>query len=133
MQQYVLLLRHPPTFPPFHKTEDHRVLHFAVQGLLRSYSAMYTLQRTPAPLPQFTLSAAIMPLAIWALDKTGLMEKERTSKPSGQTEESVDANVVYAIRQGLNDLKGDVATPSIRKPSARISPMSRENVGLGTG
>jgi hypothetical protein len=75
----------------------------AIQGLLQSYSAMYTLQRTPALLPHFALAAAIMPLAIRALYKTGSMDHERTSTASKPPEEP--ASVVFAVRQGQNNLK----------------------------
>ncbi|CAK7238464.1 hypothetical protein SEUCBS140593_010715 [Sporothrix eucalyptigena] len=38
----------------------------AIQGLLRSYSQLYTLQRTPSFVPYFVLTSSIMHLAIGA-------------------------------------------------------------------
>src|SRR5688572_28872677 len=38
----------------------------AISGLLRSYSQLYTLRRTPSFVPYFVLTSAIMHLAIGA-------------------------------------------------------------------
>ncbi|KAM0211849.1 hypothetical protein ACHAPQ_006046 [Fusarium lateritium] len=71
----------------------------AIQGLLRSYSSLYTLRRTPSFVPYFVLTSAIMHLAIGA-----------TSVSSNSTEADmekavkVDPRVSESIVQGISDL-----------------------------
>ncbi|CAJ0544642.1 Ff.00g037190.m01.CDS01 [Fusarium sp. VM40] len=71
----------------------------AIQGLLRSYSSLYTLRRTPSFVPYFVLTSAIMHLAIGA-----------TSVSSNSTEADmeeavkVDPRVAESITQGISDL-----------------------------
>ncbi|KAI8722620.1 Zn(2)-C6 fungal-type domain-containing protein [Fusarium sp. LHS14.1] len=75
----------------------------AIQGLLRSYSSLYTLRRTPSFVPYFVLTSAIMHLAVGATtvksdDEDDDMERdmERAAK--------IDPHVVESITQGIADL-----------------------------
>ncbi|KAF5018321.1 hypothetical protein F66182_9705 [Fusarium sp. NRRL 66182] len=71
----------------------------AIQGLLRSYSSLYTLRRTPSFVPYFVLTSSIMHLAIGA-----------TTVQSDPTENDiekavkVDPRVAESITQGISDL-----------------------------
>ncbi|KAH7146684.1 fungal-specific transcription factor domain-containing protein [Dactylonectria estremocensis] len=74
----------------------------AIQGLLKSYSQLYTLRRTPSFVPHFVLTSAIMHLAIGA---TKIQSVSDISMPN-QVEAAVkiDSHVKDAIRQGIDDL-----------------------------
>ncbi|KAL1873419.1 hypothetical protein VTK73DRAFT_1010 [Phialemonium thermophilum] len=55
----------------------------AIQGLLRSYSQLYTLRRTPSFVPYFVLTSAIMHLAIGAATSTPTSQRGTGNQPSG--------------------------------------------------
>jgi hypothetical protein len=106
----------------------------AIQGLLRSYSQLYTLRRTPSFVPYFLLTSSIMHLAVGAsamqsvpgtttseasnvnADLRRTKQKSTTSSTtagSGQSSNSptlgssaakLDHKVVDAIKQGIADL-----------------------------
>lgn len=63
----------------------------AITGLLRSYSQMFTLRRTPSFVPYFVLTSCIMHLAIGA-NKGGSQEPE------------INTRVAEAISRGIADL-----------------------------
>jgi hypothetical protein len=68
----------------------------AISSLLRSYSQLYTLRRTPSFVPYFVLTSSIMHLAIGAtFSKAGDAE---------QAMPSVEPRVAEAIRSGIADL-----------------------------
>ncbi|KAI9163724.1 Nitrogen assimilation transcription factor nit-4 [Paramyrothecium foliicola] len=73
----------------------------AIQGLLKSYSKLYTLRRTPSFVPYFVLTSSIMHLAIAAA--TGQVEAGSTPNPS-KTPPKIDAHVSESISQGIADL-----------------------------
>ncbi|KAJ0279367.1 hypothetical protein COL940_006777 [Colletotrichum noveboracense] len=79
----------------------------AIQGLLRSYSQLYTLRRTPSFVPYFVLTSAIMHLAIGAIAPA----PQRDSDESGETAPESSAGTshpprgVEAIKQGIRDLE----------------------------
>ncbi|KAF5490009.1 Nitrogen assimilation transcription factor nit-4 [Colletotrichum siamense] len=79
----------------------------AIQGLLRSYSQLYTLRRTPSFVPYFVLTSAIMHLAIGAIAPA----PQRDSDESGETAPKSSAGTshpprgVEAIKQGIRDLE----------------------------
>ncbi|KAJ0339998.1 hypothetical protein COL922a_003829 [Colletotrichum nupharicola] len=79
----------------------------AIQGLLRSYSQLYTLRRTPSFVPYFVLTSAIMHLAIGAIAPA----PQRDSDESGETASESSAGTshpprgVEAIKQGIRDLE----------------------------
>lgn len=79
----------------------------AISGLLRSYSQLYTLRRTPSFVPYFVLTSSIMHLAIGA---TALSDQRRGSGQAGQGSEGehphprLDPRVAEAISRGIADL-----------------------------
>ncbi|TDZ75017.1 Conidial development protein fluffy [Colletotrichum trifolii] len=79
----------------------------AIQGLLRSYSQLYTLRRTPSFVPYFVLTSAIMHLAIGG----NVSPSQRGFQAAGEPNAEASANtthpprVVEAIKQGIRDLE----------------------------
>ncbi|RFN49816.1 putative nitrate assimilation regulatory protein nira [Fusarium flagelliforme] len=71
----------------------------AIQGLLRSYSSLYTLRRTPSFVPYFVLTSAIMHLAIGATS----VNPEATEADMKKAVK-VDPRVAESITQGISDL-----------------------------
>lgn len=78
----------------------------AIQGLLHSYSSLYTLRRTPSFVPYFVLTSSIIHLAIAA---------SAPSTPGGERDGSVPSptdpghadlgeKVTKSINQGIEDL-----------------------------
>lgn len=94
----------------------------AIQGLLRSYSQLYTLRRTPSFVPYFVLTSAIMHMAIAASSPSKPSPSSPSAEPesappssTGDAEHSdstrrgapsskSDPRVFQAIRQGIADL-----------------------------
>ncbi|POS74543.1 hypothetical protein DHEL01_v207067 [Diaporthe helianthi] len=93
----------------------------AIQGLSKSYSQLYTLQRTPSFVPYFVLTAAIMHLAIAAsgIPSQDEDEAEPTASPTGSpsTQQQpaghppsgvdppqVSPHVTKSVSQGIADL-----------------------------
>lgn len=91
----------------------------AIQGLSRSYSQLYTLRRTPSFVPYFVLTAAIMHLAVGALDTPG-----SSSTPRANSENSPD-----------KPEKGDSGRtrPSSSSTVGPTTPSSRSNAKLKLG
>lgn len=74
----------------------------AIQGLLTSYSQLYTLKRTPSFVPYFVLTSTIMHLAIGA---TGIDDDEaETNEEKMEKAAKVDPRVTDALNQGIADL-----------------------------
>lgn len=78
----------------------------AIQGLLRSYSQLYTLRRTPSFVPYFVLTSSIMHLAIVASEtpasgKGGAATEGNEQKPQRA---KLGEEVTKAINQGIEDL-----------------------------
>ncbi|KAF4472821.1 hypothetical protein FALBO_279 [Fusarium albosuccineum] len=71
----------------------------AIQGLLRSYSQLYTLRRTPSFVPYFVLTSAIMHLAIGATSIKSDPSEEDMEKAA-----KIDPHVAESITQGIQDL-----------------------------
>ncbi|KAI0190389.1 fungal-specific transcription factor domain-containing protein [Xylaria flabelliformis] len=98
----------------------------AIQGLLRSYSQLYTLRRTPSFVPYFLLTSSIMYLAIGAsgVESTSPAAQSSTStarphdasspmtvsgadadsSPLSLTTTKLSPKVAAAIKQGITDL-----------------------------
>jgi len=83
----------------------------AISGLLRSYSQLYTLRRTPSFVPYFVLTSSIMHLAIGATFSSQKQPQEGSeSTPSGQSPQAgarsakIGPRVVEAITRGIADL-----------------------------
>lgn len=78
----------------------------AIQGLMRSYSQLYTLRRTPTFMPYFLLTSLTTQLAIGATFISTQKGLEGSSKASEQGPlRSIDLHVAQAIKQGVEDLK----------------------------
>lgn len=86
----------------------------AIMGLSKSYSQLYTLQRTPSFVPYFVLTSSIMHLAI-AASRTPSQEEHQTGgvstqqppsghPPAGVVSPQVDPHVTKSINQGIADL-----------------------------
>ncbi|KAF7560446.1 hypothetical protein G7046_g3690 [Stylonectria norvegica] len=75
----------------------------AIQSLLKSYSQLYTLRRTPSFVPYFVLTSAIMHLAIGA---SKLQSTPGVSTTSEKMEKAaqIDPHVKESISQGIADL-----------------------------
>jgi len=82
----------------------------AISGLLRSYSQLYTLRRTPSFVPYFVLTSSIMHLAIGATFSEQQPAGESESAQSGQPSQpptrsaKIGPRVVEAITRGIADL-----------------------------
>ena len=74
----------------------------AIQGLLKSYSQLYTLQRTPSFVPYFVLTSSIMHLAIGSTEQ----DSSATSTPEERLEKAakLDPRVEESLAQGIADL-----------------------------
>lgn len=70
----------------------------AIQGLLTSYSQLYTLRRTPSFVPYFVLTSSIMHLAIGA--STG----ENMGASSTKKEVKIEPGVKETLKRGIADL-----------------------------
>lgn len=88
-----------------------------IQGLSKSYSDLYTLQRTPSFVPYFVLTSSIMHLAIAASGTPSQSERQTGATGGAPTQESpagrppadsgsphLDPIVTKSINQGIADL-----------------------------
>jgi hypothetical protein len=83
----------------------------AIQGLLRSYSQLYTLRRTPSFVPYFTLKCSIMHLIIGAssLSSSESQKPEDAMKTPGLAEKLLEGQtlgtlVAESVKRGIADL-----------------------------
>ncbi|KAK5999225.1 Nitrogen assimilation transcription factor nit-4 [Cladobotryum mycophilum] len=78
----------------------------AIQGLLTSYSQLYTLRRTPSFVPYFVLTSAIMHLAIGATGAKidGSIDENSTGEEKMKKAASMDPRVSEALTRGIADL-----------------------------
>jgi hypothetical protein len=72
----------------------------AIQGLLRSYSQLYTLRRTPSFVPYFVLTSSIIHLAIGASSQTEESQNDTASVGGIK----IAPRVAESIAQGIADL-----------------------------
>lgn len=76
----------------------------AICGLLRSYSQLYTLRRTPSFVPYFVLTSSIIHLAI-AATHTGSSEPVDGNNPGGgETKPNLPPQVSETLSRGIADL-----------------------------
>lgn len=75
----------------------------AIQGLLTSYSQLYTLQRTPSFVPYFVMTSAIMHLAIEACSEDS-GDKMDTSTDDCKPPATGDSQIGEFLGQGIKDL-----------------------------
>lgn len=87
----------------------------AISGLLRSYSQLYTLRRTPSFVPYFVLTSSIMHLVIGATfssddnqaggsESTPGGQSPSASHQQGQRVPKIGPHVAEAISRGIADL-----------------------------
>lgn len=80
----------------------------AIQGLLHSYSQLYTLRRTPSFVPYFVLTSSIMHLAIAASSTSAPQPQGAEQAAPGSEQASARAKlgdkVTASINQGIADL-----------------------------
>ncbi|KAK4178263.1 fungal-specific transcription factor domain-containing protein [Triangularia setosa] len=79
----------------------------AISGLLRSYSQLYTLRRTPSFVPYFVLTSSIMHLAIGAArseERNRGVEGGSSSNQSVGRAVQIDPRVADALSRGIADL-----------------------------
>lgn len=78
----------------------------AIQGLLRSYSQLYTLQRTPTFMSYLALASSIMHLAIGETSIQTQIELGESLKATKQESlPGIDPHIIESIKQGVEDLK----------------------------
>ncbi|KAJ0133257.1 NmrA-like family domain-containing protein 1 [Fusarium oxysporum f. sp. albedinis] len=87
----------------------------AIQGLLRSYSSLYTLRRTPSFVCYFVLTSSIMHLAIGVTT----IQSDLTEGVKG-TVAKVEPHVAKAITQGIADLTGMAPSHHFAKQALNI-------------
>lgn len=75
----------------------------AIQGLLTSYSQLYTLRRTPSFVPYFVLTASIMHLAIAASAAVDVNPGKVTPADIKKAVK-VDSRVSEVLKRGIADL-----------------------------
>ncbi|KAK8023263.1 fungal specific transcription factor [Apiospora marii] len=106
----------------------------AIQGLLRSYSQLYTLQRTPSFVPYFVLTSSIMHLAIGASSplQSGA-SPAAASNPSTAKPEGADLPHGHPARphsSNGSDASAS-ATPHSTSSTATLSPKVAESLRQG--
>ncbi|KAI1391792.1 nitrogen assimilation transcription factor nirA [Hypoxylon trugodes] len=89
----------------------------AIQGLLRSYSQLYTLRRTPSFVPYFVLTSSIMHLAVGAEASKG-QSTSPTELSNPLTVKPEDSEVEHGTRR-LSSSHRDDAEPT--SPSSTIT------------
>ncbi|KAI1102430.1 nitrogen assimilation transcription factor nirA [Jackrogersella minutella] len=103
----------------------------AIQGLLRSYSQLYTLRRTPSFVPYFVLTSSIMHLAVGAEASKGQSTSPaEISNPS--TAKPEDAETEHSHRRLSSSHRNE---PEPTSPSstitAKLSPRVAEALNQG--
>ncbi|KAG5922152.1 hypothetical protein E4U42_005582 [Claviceps africana] len=76
----------------------------AIQGLLTSYSQLYTLRRTPSFVPYFVLTSSIMHLAIGASAAESSSHGQVTPSAAIKKAIKIDPSVKEALQRGIADL-----------------------------
>lgn len=103
----------------------------AIQGLLRSYSQLYTLRRTPSFVPYFVLTSSIMHLAVGAEASKGQPKSpEEESNPSTVKPEDAEAEHSLSRVSSGNRDQPEPTSPS-STITAKLSPRVAESLSLG--
>lgn len=80
-----------------------------IQDLLRSYSQLYTLSRTPSFVPHFALASSMIYLAIGASSSSALPPTRGTTEPGPDGQKCVlgkiDSPLAEALSHGIADLR----------------------------
>ncbi|KAI0020035.1 nitrogen assimilation transcription factor nirA [Xylariomycetidae sp. FL0641] len=103
----------------------------AIQGLLRSYSQLYTLRRTPSFVPYFVLTSSIMHLAVGASDSQGhALSPTAASAPSTVKPEDAESASSQAGPLISNGEPEPPISPS-STTTAKLNPRVAEALGQG--
>ncbi|KAH8648570.1 fungal-specific transcription factor domain-containing protein [Xylariales sp. PMI_506] len=100
----------------------------AIQGLLRSYSQLYTLRRTPSFVPYFVLTSAIMHLAVGALKTPG--QDTSPSTVTGHKSETEGDLSQSHPRPSTSSTNADPPSPSSTS-TAKLNPRVTEAINQG--
>ncbi|KAI0844251.1 nitrogen assimilation transcription factor nirA [Daldinia vernicosa] len=104
----------------------------AIQGLLRSYSQLYTLRRTPSFVPYFVLTSSIMHLAIGAdTSKASSTSPAEMSNPSTVKPEETETE--HDRRQLSSSNRGELepispSSTTTAKPSPKVAEALRQGI-----
>ncbi|KAI1343550.1 fungal-specific transcription factor domain-containing protein [Xylariaceae sp. FL0016] len=103
----------------------------AIQGLLRSYSQLYTLRRTPSFVPYFVLTSSIMHLAVGANDSSGQpTSPAAASNPSTVKPEDHEAGANMSRPSTAEEKEQGPTSPS-STVTAKLSPRVAEALKQG--
>ncbi|KAI0476279.1 fungal-specific transcription factor domain-containing protein [Xylariaceae sp. FL0804] len=101
----------------------------AIQGLLHSYSQLYTLRRTPSFVPYFVLTSSIMHLAIGVGIPNGQTSPAATSNSTVKLED-MQGNSSNAAPSSDNGAEPEPPTPS-STATAKLDPRVTETLNQG--
>ncbi|KAI1077769.1 fungal-specific transcription factor domain-containing protein [Whalleya microplaca] len=96
----------------------------AIQGLLRSYSNLYTLRRTPSFVPYFVLTSSIIHLALGA-DSPSRPSSSSDSLSEPSTVKPENAEIEESRTQSASDIDGE---PEPTSPSSTDTAKRRPKV-----
>ncbi|KAI0172933.1 fungal-specific transcription factor domain-containing protein [Hypoxylon sp. FL1284] len=102
----------------------------AIQGLLYSYSQLYTLRRTPSFVPYFLLTSSIMHLAIGAEASKG-QPTSPTEMSNPSTAKPEDAETGHKQASSSNREDGPEPTSPSSTITAKLSPKVAEAINQG--
>ncbi|KAI1778823.1 fungal-specific transcription factor domain-containing protein [Hypoxylon cercidicola] len=103
----------------------------AIQGLLHSYSQLYTLRRTPSFVPYFVLTSSIMHLAVGAETSKGpSISPTELSNPSTAKPEDAEAGHGRRRMSSSNRDEPEPSSPS-STITAKLSPRVAEAINQG--
>ncbi|KAI5861014.1 nitrogen assimilation transcription factor nirA [Durotheca rogersii] len=103
----------------------------AIQGLLRSYSQLYTLRRTPSFVPYFVLTSSIMHLAIGAEASRGhSTSPAAASNPSTVKLDDHHTEQDNPLSSSINRNEPEPTSPS-SATTAKLSPKVAEALSQG--
>ncbi|KAI1445488.1 fungal-specific transcription factor domain-containing protein [Annulohypoxylon stygium] len=103
----------------------------AIQGLLRSYSQLYTLRRTPSFVPYFVLTSSIMHLAVGAEASKGqYTSPAEISNPSTAKPEDAEADHSHGRSSSSMRDEPEPTSPS-STITAKLNPRVAEALNQG--
>ncbi|KAI1505965.1 nitrogen assimilation transcription factor nirA [Biscogniauxia marginata] len=103
----------------------------AIQGLLRSYSQLYTLRRTPSFVPYFVLTSSIMHLAIGVNSPTvQSTSADAVSNPSTVKPEDTEASHSHPAPPLAGEADRQPTSPS-STTTAKLNPRVAEALNQG--
>lgn len=103
----------------------------AIQGLLRSYSQLYTLRRTPSFVPYFVLTSTIMHLAIGASDPPEPTSPAAASTTSTAKPDERDLPHGHPKNPSFSGSSREAPSPDNLGTSAKLNPRVAESLRQG--